>query len=530
MLPWRIAGAVALTATFVVIALQVRRLIDDLAWSDGLMWMAVAGALTSALCVIGWTWAATENARRLVEPAANRDLPDPRRAAATWLVPFAFVAVAVVLVAYLGANTTADDDTVSSIPLAVAVICLLLAIPMTYRPLHYLSGVVRQVGGHSASLARWMWVPVVLGLVGVGVIVALRLGGASDGSATAEGSDDLTDAAQWAPLWVVAVVAILPCVIVVLLAWRAGAAVEEAIQLGVDRRRRMVTGRPSDADASIRGPRVLPVSAHPTAAQADRPRVALLPGLDLVRLGIVTLLAGLALLTLIAAGVVFLFWSQSEGGALLPSQRERAWDALGVLQSGARFVGVALLGFVSIWTFLAVANVRLASARRRNPIIAAAAWPVSAVAFWMIADRLVVDASAGSIVVGLACQAAVLAVPFVLLERAADAVDARRTPLRITYLFVVVLLVYLQALGGLASTAEDGDSTDLGRLVGFLVVGALVQLLSTLAVTEACRSMEDATERDAERHNALVDQRERILRPNAGVVPVGETVLHSIGS
>ncbi len=503
MLPWRIAGAIALTATFLLIGWQVERLVDDQPWSDALMWLSILAGIVVGGCVLGWTWYAAVNARRLVEPATNRPLPDPRRAVSTWLVPFAFVAVAVAVVASLGENANRNaDDTVSPVPLVVAVVCLLIAIPLTYRPLHYLSGMVRQVGGHASDLAKWMWLPVALGFLGIGSIVALRISGA-----VSEPGDGIADdATNWLPMWVVAVVTIVPCVIVVLLGWRAGASVEEALVFADDRRRRSV-----DGEGRVRvTARRLPARAHPTASQADRGRVTLVGGVDLLRLCMVTLLAGLALLTVVGAIVMYLFWSESTDGVLLPSQSARAWDAFGVLRGTARGVGFALIAVVSIWTFVSVANVRMASGRRRNPLIAAAAWPAAALGFWIAADRFVVDQPAASVAVGFVVQALILGVPFVLLERAARAVEARRTPLRVTYLFGVVLLVYVQALGGLWTIEETTTTTNYGRLAGFLAVGALIQLLSTLAVTDACRAIEDAAERSAEHHNALVDQREAV--------------------
>jgi hypothetical protein len=154
----------------------------------------------------------------------------------------------------------------------------------------------------------------------------------------------------------------------------------------------------------------------------------------------------------------------------------------------------------------------MASGRRRNPFVAAAAWPIAAAGFWLLADRLVEDQPAGVVIAGFAAQAVLLYLPFLLLERAADAVEARRTPLRITYVFGVVLLVYVQALGGLSTIEETTDPTRLGRLAGFLALGAMIQLLSTLAVTEACRVIETATDREAASHNALVEQREAIAQ------------------
>ena len=182
MAPWRIAGALALSAAFGLIGWQVQRLIQDQPWSDPLMWGAAAAGVVAACCLLIWTWVATDNGRRLIGPATNRELPDPLHAVVTWILPLSSRRpgsrrgrVPSVRRWILGA-----DDTVAAIPLAVAVVALLLAIPLSYRPLHYLAGVVRQVGGRSARLAQWMWVPVVLGLVGHASLVALRLGAVDD--------------------------------------------------------------------------------------------------------------------------------------------------------------------------------------------------------------------------------------------------------------------------------------------------------------------------------------------------------------
>jgi hypothetical protein len=244
--------------------------------------------------------------------------------------------------------------------------------------------------------------------------------------------------------------------------------------------------------------------------------VRLIPGADLLRLCMVTLLAGLALLTMVGSAISVLFWNESNDGVLLPGQRMRAWDALDVLQTAARVVGLGLVVLVTIWTFVAVCNARLASGRRRNPVVAAAAWPAAAIGMWIVADRLVADQPAGVMVVGFSVQAAILYVPFFLLERSADAVGARRTPIGITYIIGVVLLVYLQAIGSL-STIQESAETNFGRLAAYLGIGALIQLLSTLAVTEACRTLEAATEREADTVNALVDQRDAVAQRRATI-------------
>ena len=156
----------------------------------------------------------------------------------------------------------------------------------------------------------------------------------------------------------------------------------------------------------------------------------------------------------------------------------------------------------------------MTSGRRRNPLIAAVAWPAVAMGIWVLADRLAADPSVGAIILGFGAQAALLYVPFFLLERTADVVDARRAPLRVAYGVGVVLLVYFQTLGGLTTIEQSADA-NFGRLAGFLALGALLELLSTLAVSEACRAIESATEHEALLHNALVDQREAVTRRHA---------------
>jgi len=73
--------------------------------------------------------------------------------------------------------------------------------------------------------------------------------------------------------------------------------------------------------------------------------------------------------------------------------------------------------------------------------------------------------------------------------------------------FAVVLLVHIQGLAGLATVTETTDGADYGRLAWYLAIGAVVQLLSTLAVTEATRTIGGAAAREAEHHNFLAGQR-----------------------
>jgi hypothetical protein len=516
MAPWRIVGAVTLAVTFAAMGWQVQRLSDDQPWSNSLMWMSVLTGLVATVCVLGWTWVTTDNARRLVEPARRVNIPEPAAAVRTWIAPFAFVAVAVGVVILLGerAGTSSDgaaEATVPAVPLAIAVVALLLAIPMTYRPMYHLAGVVRQVGGYTVKVAQWMWVPVVMGLVGIASLVALRFSVVGD---TVDTGDAATGSDGWVPLWVVAVVAVAPCVITILLAWRAASSVEDAIIVAAARRR--LDGAPSPT-------RVRKVSRSAAGRRvAPTERIELLPGVGLLRLVMVTLVAGLALLSLVGAIITGLLWMDSRDTGVLPAERRETWDSLDALRAASVGVLVALLLAVVAWTFLTVINVRRTSGRRFNPLFAAACWPGAAVAVWWIADRLIVDASAGSVVLGFAAQAAVLALPFVVLERIAGAVGARRTPIRIVYVLGVVLLVHVQGLGGLMRLPDSATTTEIGRLAGYLAIGALIQLCSTLAVTDACHSLSRTCQHEADHHNMLVDARRAAAR--SGVQPPAETM------
>jgi hypothetical protein len=505
MAPWRIVGAVALTVTFVVMGLQVQRLIADRPWSDGLLWLSVFTGVVAACCVLGWTWVTTDNARHLVLPAVRDQIPDPMSAIQTWILPFACVGVAAAVVVSFGeqigasladsAGGSTSADTVPTVPLGVAVVALLLAIPMTYRPLHHLAAVVRQVGGSTVRLAQWMWVPVVLGLVGIASIVALRYAGVDD----VDG--ETTGIAAWAPLWVVAVIAIAPCVIVVLLAWRGASAVEDAFTVTAARRRFGVRRSGAPGLDGVTAVRRVNTSRRSVSLEHF---IELVPGGELLRHVLVTLLAGLSLLSVVGAVVTGMLWFDSRETGVLFAEQQRTWDTLDGLRAASAGVTAALIAAASAWTFVSVWNVRRASGRRRNPIVAAAAWPAAAYGTWWIADRVIADASVGRVVLGFAAQAAVLAVPFLLLERSALAVDARRTPMRIMYALVVVLLVHVQGLGGLSRLPDSVTTTDVGRLAGYLAIGALIQLCSTLAVTEACQALSQATRHEAEHHNHLV--------------------------
>lgn len=495
MLPLRLLALVGVTLAFGLAGWKVQRSTAELPPLTMLTVGSLAAGVLGAVGLLAWTWVAAENARRLVSPATTHELPSPWFAVTTWIVPLVFVAAATASVTIMSNELNSGDET-SSFPMLVAFVSLVVALPLMYRPALYLAGVVRQVGGHSVNLLQWLWVPVVLGLVGVGTIIGLRIGGAFG-----EQSEGL------APTWVIGVAAIVPCLVVIAVGWRAGEDVEEVIAFGFDRRlgrvrasrRRGIIHRRLEWMFGHDGPN------H--ALLAKQKHIRQLPGADALRLALVTALAGLALLSVVGGIVMFLFWREADNGVLVQSQRDRAWDVLDRLQSVERLVAFGVVGVVVVWTFVNVLNARLASGRRRNPVLASAAWPIAGLGIWAIGDRWVVDGTVVEVIGGFFAQAVVLYVPFFLLERAATSVGARRTPFRIVYVFGVVLLVHIQGLGGLSTIADVDDTARYGRLAGYLALGAIVQLLSTLAVTDASSSIADASAHEAEHHNFLAEQR-----------------------
>lgn len=257
-----------------------------------------------------------------------------------------------------------------------------------------------------------------------------------------------------------------------------------------------------------------------------RKRIRLLPGADPLRVVIVALLAALALLSLVGAAVMFMFWLEANDGTLTTQQSVRAWEALDALHGLARVVAFACLAAVTIWTFVAVFNVRRVSGRRRNPLLAALAWPAAVAGVWWCADRLIdrpiADQPVGPVIAGFVGQAAVLAVPFVLLQRSAASIGSRSTPIRVTYALGVVLLIHSQALAGLSTIQQTGEVAEYARLTGYLALGALVTLISTMAVSAACASMTRAAEHGVEQRDVLAAQsaaRPRLAAPDAAVVP-----------
>lgn len=474
---------------------QIRRLIDDQERIDSLSWLALLAAVVCMGAILAWTWAVVENARRLLSAAQTSEPPNPIRAMTSWIIPFVFVAGAATTITILSRQLISPaDGTTSTLPFLLTLVAIVVVLVVMYWPISYLSGLVRRLGGPTTDLARWAWVPIAMTVVAAGMIAALHLGGVFE-----------EDYEGIAPSWALAVAAIPLAAIVALLGWRGAVAVEDAVDFAYDRRRGVRNAGIGRGRVGLLT-RALRADAAPPIPRDIRSRIRLVPGANAVRLALVVAIAAVALVGIVGALVMFLFWREARDGVLLQAQRDRAWDVLDQLRSVERIMAFVVVGLASVWSFVNVLNVRLATGRRRNPLLAALAWPAAAVAIWMIGDRIA-DESGEAAIVGFAAQIAVLYVPFFLLERAAVAVGAARGPIRVVFALGAVLCVHIQGLAGLSTLEQTAETDRFGRLAGYLAVGAALELISTIAVTEASRSIADAARREADEHNFLADQR-----------------------
>ncbi|MEP1126062.1 MAG: hypothetical protein ABJH68_19445 [Ilumatobacter sp.] len=497
-------GCAAFSAT--IAAVQMGRVMTGRERLAGVAPLQLALAVLAAVGIVLWTWMVVENARRLLDAGRTTEPPVPSAVAAAWAMPLLVIAAAATSVSYLESRlNTADSDTTSAVPLAIALSFVVTAMLVSYRPLSMLSSIMRRLGSASGALAGWIWVPISLVIAGAATLVGLRAGGAY--------GDDF---AGVAPAWALGVVTLPPLMILLMLAWRGGRAVEDAVGFAFDRR----TGR--DASGVGRGKlglftRALRADARPAIALDTRKRIRIVPGADILRLALMTTVAALTLVSIVGALVMFMFWRESGDGTLLPSQRDRAWTALGGLQTLERWLAVGLIGIATIWSFVSVLSARIASGRRRNPVLAAAAWPAAAYGIWWFGLRLETADTAVDALAVYALQIAALYVPIFFLERAAVAVGARRGPLRLTFAVSAVLLIHVQGLGGLPTIVEITEVDRFGRLAGYLALAALLELIATIAITDSSHLVADGAAAMADKHNFLVDQRTpRDAPPDSG--------------
>jgi hypothetical protein len=219
------------------------------------------------------------------------------------------------------------------------------------------------------------------------------------------------------------------------------------------------------------------------------------PGTSILRLVMSLMLSAMCLLTFGGAVLMLLLWQQNKDSGVLTTQIDRTWEIFDYLREIERWIAFGVVPVVVAWIILATINVRRATGLRRNPIVAAASFLIGVGGVWFIGSTQVADAD-GPITraVGIAIQAAFLAIPLIVMERVAEAAEARHRPLRATYVIAVAYLAHLQGLGSLSTIDETSDPEKWGRLGAYLLIGGLIQVLGTLSANEAARAIEEGTD------------------------------------
>lgn len=218
------------------------------------------------------------------------------------------------------------------------------------------------------------------------------------------------------------------------------------------------------------------------------------PGARITRLGLSAMLFVLSLLTLAGAVVILLLWQQYRDSGVLTTQVDRAWDIVDNLRVVERLLAFAAVPVALAWVLLGTLNVRRATGQRRNPAVPMVAMLAGITGIWVIGAELVVPAE-GWIErsVGYVLQAICVVVPLLVLERVAEAAEARRRPLHVTALLGIAFVVVLQERGGLSTIVATDRPDDWGMLGVDLIILALIQALGALAANEAARAIEEGS-------------------------------------
>jgi hypothetical protein len=225
-----------------------------------------------------------------------------------------------------------------------------------------------------------------------------------------------------------------------------------------------------------------------------RPARPPIPGSPFLRLAVSLLLGVLAVFTLGGGVLILLLWQEERASGVLTNQIDRAWDLFEHLRRIELIVAFAVVPLATIWAALATLNVRRATGRRRNPVVAALSIPAAVAGVWAIGAAVVEPADSWVTAAGgLILQAIVLAVPVLVLERVALAAEARRRPLRMTYLAAVAYLAILQGLGTLSTIVPTDDAEQWAHLASYLIMAALIEIFGAIAANEACRAIEVAS-------------------------------------
>lgn len=220
-----------------------------------------------------------------------------------------------------------------------------------------------------------------------------------------------------------------------------------------------------------------------------------LPGSTALRLVMATLLGLCCLITVGGATIVLLLWRQNRDSGVLRDDLDRAWDIFGTLRDVELWVALAVIPVSMAWIVLSAINVRRATGTRRNYIAAALSVPIGIAGAWYINTRLITDAqdnlARGA---GFALQVVFLAIPLLAMERIVEAAEARHRPLRAAFVIGVGYLASLQFLAAIATADENTEPEDWGRLGGYLLIAALLQVLGTLSANEAARAVDEGSE------------------------------------
>jgi hypothetical protein len=217
-----------------------------------------------------------------------------------------------------------------------------------------------------------------------------------------------------------------------------------------------------------------------------------------VRLVLSVLLAGLCILTAGGALLFLMAWRQQQtSGELVGSQADRLWEVWEVLASVERVVAMTALPVAVVWIAVAAINVRRATGRRRNPVVAAAALLISAGGAWFAGREVVATALDEDdwvrVTGGIALQAVLIAVSLVAIERLVGAAAARHRPFRGAFAMTIGYLVVLQLAGSLATIDRTTEIESWGRTGALVLIAALFQILAALAFTEGARALEEGT-------------------------------------
>lgn len=273
----------------------------------------------------------------------------------------------------------------------------------------------------------------------------------------------------------------------------------------IDDSGRVATQRVAAARATITAEKVEPTEESAFSRLASRakgeqrgekpPAREPYPVVHALRVTLTLVLALLCLLTVGGAVLVLLLWQQSRETGVLTSQLDRTWDLLDLLQDVERYVAFAAIPIAMAWVAVAAINVGRGTGNQRNPVLAALSLPVGLIGAWLVGREVI--AGSDDVITqaaGYVLQITLLTIPLLFLERIAIAADARRRPLRATYLIGAAYLAQMQFLGGLSTIERDTTDGDWGTLGAYLLIGALLQVIGTLSANEACRSIEDGTQ------------------------------------